>query len=68
LPRRPARRGRSSIACTARSPRSWRRPRRGFDSFGIDLGAEPPDAFAAFVRAEYAQMGEVIRTMGIKAE
>jgi tripartite-type tricarboxylate transporter receptor subunit TctC len=42
--------------------------RAWFDSFGIDPGAEPPDAFAALVRAEYAQMGEVIRTMGIKVE
>jgi tripartite-type tricarboxylate transporter receptor subunit TctC len=39
-----------------------------FDSFGIDAGAEPPDAFAALVRAEYAQMGEVIRATGIRAE
>ena len=39
-----------------------------FDSFGIDAGAEPPDAFAALVRTEYAQMGEVVRAMGIKAE
>ena len=29
---------------------------------------EPPDAFAALVRAEYAQLGEVIRAMGIKAD
>jgi tripartite-type tricarboxylate transporter receptor subunit TctC len=28
--------------------------RAWFDSFGIDPGAEPPDAFAALVRAEYA--------------
>jgi tripartite-type tricarboxylate transporter receptor subunit TctC len=49
------------IAATAEA-KAW------FDSFGIDAGAEPPDAFAALVRTEYAQMGEVVRTMGIKAE
>ena len=49
------------ITATAEA-RAW------FDSFGIDAGAEPPDAFAALVRAEYAQMGEVIRAMGIKVE
>lgn len=42
--------------------------RARFVSFGIDAGAEPPDTFAALVRAEYAQMGEVICAMGIKAE
>ena len=42
--------------------------RAWFDSFGIEPGAEPPDAFAALVRAEYAQLGEVIRAMGIKAD
>lgn len=49
------------IAATAEA-KAW------FDSFGIDAGAEPPDAFAALVRSEYAQMGEVVRAMGIKAE
>jgi tripartite-type tricarboxylate transporter receptor subunit TctC len=49
------------IAATAEA-KAW------FDSFGIDAGAEPPDAFAALVRTEYAQMGEVVRAMGIKAE
>jgi tripartite-type tricarboxylate transporter receptor subunit TctC len=42
--------------------------RAWFDSFGIDPGGEPPDAFAALARAEYTQLGEVIRVMGIKAE
>ena len=51
----------AKIVATAEA-RAW------FDSFGIDAGAEPPDAFAAVVRAEYAQMGEVVRAMGIKAE
>ena len=49
------------IMATAEA-RAW------FDSFGIDPGAEPPDAFAALVRAEYTRMGEVIRAMGIKME
>jgi tripartite-type tricarboxylate transporter receptor subunit TctC len=49
------------IAATAEA-KAW------FDSFGIDAGAEPPDAFAALVRTEYAQMGEVVRAMGIRAE
>lgn len=39
-----------------------------FASFGIDPGGEPPDAFAALVRAENAKLGAVIRDMGIKAE
>ena len=51
----------AKIAATAEA-KAW------FDSFGIDAGAEPPDAFAALVRTEYAQMGEVVRAMGIKAE
>ena len=51
----------AKIVATAEA-RAW------FDSFGIDPGAEPPDAFAALVRAEYAQMGEVVRSMGIKVE
>src|SRR5262245_3516858 len=39
-----------------------------FESFGVEPGGEPPDAFAALVRAQYARFGEVIRAMGIKAE
>ncbi|MBL6616005.1 MAG: tripartite tricarboxylate transporter substrate binding protein [Reyranella sp.] len=39
-----------------------------FESLGADPGGEPPDAFAALVRAENARLGEVIRAMGIKAE
>ena len=39
-----------------------------FESFGVEPGGEPPDAFAALVRVQYAQFGEVIRAMGIKAE
>lgn len=42
--------------------------REWFDSFGIEAGGEPPDAFAALVRAEHAKLGGVIRAAGIKAE
>jgi tripartite-type tricarboxylate transporter receptor subunit TctC len=51
----------AKIAATAEA-KAW------FDSFSSDAGAEPPDAFAALVRAEYVQMGEVVRAMGLKAE
>jgi hypothetical protein len=51
----------AKIVATAEA-RAW------LESFGIDPGAEPLDAFAALVRAEYAQMGEVILAMGIRAE
>jgi len=39
-----------------------------FESFGVEPGGEPPDAFAALVRVQYAQFGKVIRAMGIKVE
>jgi tripartite-type tricarboxylate transporter receptor subunit TctC len=39
-----------------------------FDSFGLEPGGEPPEAFAALVRVEHAKFGEVIRAMDIKAE
>ena len=42
--------------------------RAWFKASGVDPGGEPPEAFAALVRAEYAKMGEVIRAMGIKVE
>jgi tripartite-type tricarboxylate transporter receptor subunit TctC len=42
--------------------------REWFESFGIDPGGEPPEAFAALVREEHARLGEVIRAIGIKAE
>ena len=68
-------RARRHAAADHRSPVRRDRQDRGVgrgadlvDSFGIDPGAEPPDDFAALVRAKYAQMGEVIRTMGIKVE
>jgi tripartite-type tricarboxylate transporter receptor subunit TctC len=50
-----------TIAATA-DARAW------FESSGVDAGLESPDAFTALVRANYSQFGEVIRTMGIKAE
>ncbi len=39
-----------------------------FGSFSVEPGGEPPEAFAALVRAEHAKLGEVVRTVGIKAE
>jgi tripartite-type tricarboxylate transporter receptor subunit TctC len=39
-----------------------------FESFGVDPGGEPPDAFAAQLRADNARLGDVIRAMGIKVE
>jgi tripartite-type tricarboxylate transporter receptor subunit TctC len=39
-----------------------------FGAFGVEPGGEPPEAFAAFVRAEHAKFGEVIRATGIKVE
>ena len=38
----------------------------------VDLGAEPlgstPEEFSAFVKAEYAKWGRVVKEAGIKAE
>jgi tripartite-type tricarboxylate transporter receptor subunit TctC len=42
--------------------------REWFESFGVEPGGDPPDVFAAVVRAEHARLGEVIRAAGIKAE
>jgi tripartite-type tricarboxylate transporter receptor subunit TctC len=42
--------------------------REWFESFGVEPGGEPPDVFAALVRAEHAKLGDVIRATGIKAE
>ena len=39
-----------------------------FASFGLDVGGEPPDQFAAFIRAEYAKWGAVIKDAGIRLE
>jgi tripartite-type tricarboxylate transporter receptor subunit TctC len=42
--------------------------REWFESFGAEPGGEPPDEFAALVRAEHAKLGGVIRATGIKVE
>lgn len=39
-----------------------------FSSFGLDAGTEPPEEFAAFIRAEYDKWGTVIREAGIRLE
>ncbi len=51
----------AKIAATAEA-KAW------FDSFGSDAGASRPMPLAALVRVEYAQMGEVVRALGLKAE
>jgi len=42
--------------------------RAWFESLGVESGGEPPDVFAALVRAEHAKLGAVIRAAGIKAD
>jgi tripartite-type tricarboxylate transporter receptor subunit TctC len=42
--------------------------RNYFASFGLEAGAEPPETFAAFIRAEHAKWGAVIRDAGIRLE
>jgi tripartite-type tricarboxylate transporter receptor subunit TctC len=37
-------------------------------NLGYELGGEPPQAFAAFVRSEVAKWGKVIKDAGIKAQ
>ncbi len=37
-------------------------------TLGSELGGEPPEAFAAFVRAEIQKWGKVIKDAGIKIE
>ena len=39
-----------------------------FGEFGAVPGADPPDVFAAAIRAEHSKWGAVIREAGIKAE
>jgi tripartite-type tricarboxylate transporter receptor subunit TctC len=39
-----------------------------FASFGLDVGGEPPEEFASFIRAEYSKWGAVIRDAGIRLE
>jgi tripartite-type tricarboxylate transporter receptor subunit TctC len=42
--------------------------RRWFQSTGADPGEQTPVEFAAFVRAEHAKMGELVRSAGLRAE
>lgn len=42
--------------------------REWFSASGADAGLLSPDAFTAFIRAEHAHWGKVIRDVGIKAE
>ena len=51
----------SAILATAEA-REW------FAEIGADPGADPPEAFAASIRAEHAKWGLVIRELGIKLE
>ena len=51
----------SGILATAEA-RAW------FAEFGADARADPPDVFAAAIRAEHAKWGRVIREAGIKLE
>jgi tripartite-type tricarboxylate transporter receptor subunit TctC len=39
-----------------------------FASFGAEAGLQTPEEFAAFIRAEHAKWGQVIRDAGIKLE
>lgn len=41
--------------------------RRWFFNLGSDPGAVTPAEFAAFIRAEYAKWGQVVREAGLKA-
>jgi tripartite-type tricarboxylate transporter receptor subunit TctC len=51
----------AGVLATAEA-RAW------FESFGVEPGGDQPEAFAALVRTENAKLGEVIRTMGLKAD
>jgi len=51
----------SAIYATAEA-REW------FAEFGADPGADPPDVFAASIRAEHAKWGPIIRQLGIRVE
>ncbi len=42
--------------------------RAWFGEFGVEARADPPDVFAAAIRAEHAKWGKVIRETGIKIE
>lgn len=42
--------------------------RAAFAAVGAEVGGEPPDVFAAFVRAEHARWGRLIAEAGIRLE
>jgi tripartite-type tricarboxylate transporter receptor subunit TctC len=42
--------------------------RRWFQSTGADPGEQTPAEFAAFLRAEHAKLGELVRSAGLRAE
>jgi tripartite-type tricarboxylate transporter receptor subunit TctC len=41
---------------------------RWFQSTGADAGEQTPAGFAAFLRAEHAKLGELVRSAGLRAE
>ena len=42
--------------------------RRWFESTGAEAGELTPSEFAAFIKAEYAKLGELVRLAGLRAE
>jgi tripartite-type tricarboxylate transporter receptor subunit TctC len=52
----------SARALSSVEARDW------FASFGLEPGADSPEAFASLIGAEYAKWGRVIREAGIKAQ
>jgi len=42
--------------------------REWFATFGAEPGADPPDVFAAAIRAEHAKWGKALREMGLRPE
>jgi tripartite-type tricarboxylate transporter receptor subunit TctC len=54
----------ADIRGVLRSPES----REYFAGHGAEAGGESPEEFAAFIRAEHAKWGKVVREAGIKAE
>lgn len=54
----------ADAAAVLRAPES----REYFAGHGAEPGGETPEAFAAFIRAEHAKWGQVVREAGIKPE
>jgi tripartite-type tricarboxylate transporter receptor subunit TctC len=54
----------TDAAAVLRSPDA----REYFAAHGAEPGGESPEEFAAFIRAEHAKWGKVVREAGIKAE